>query len=219
MSSDSLWQLALVEKRPYGTMAEPWGQDTGRYEALFIELYAAGERPTLGQLREFVSSRLATPRGSYERAVGELWARRLRKPFSEPRSIRALGQWPTIYPFAVLEGITDTHGLEPIGPRLLRVLKLTARTYLALAEASPGTHSTLDAERALRAAEIALTVWGSTRDRCDDSWWAAAAFGLPPRTVATFSYATRRGRADREAWVERSCVACEAAFPPGCRAE
>ena len=205
-----LWQLAIELTTTDGAISEPWGRDRARMEALLAELYLVGERPARRDVRAFMRLRWAVQSQYFQDAILGAWSRRLSRPLHTPRSITAERGWPWAYPFLHLEAIVQEHRLEPIGPRLLRVLTVAAGAYLGSAEDAPGSDESLEAERALQSAAQALRVWGWTRDRDPDWTWSARVFALPRQR---FNIATRRGRADHGDWLARPRRHDEAEFP------
>lgn len=203
-----LWQAAIEWLRRTGVTAEPWGQDRGRVEEVFAELYVLGERPSANEVRAYLES-LGIAAGRWGREVLRLWRKRLRRPTVR---LRKRSSWA--YPFAVLDSLVETHGLRPIDERLLDALAAAASEYLWLAESEPGSPRVDEARAVLELTSQAVDWRGLSRDRPDDRGWpSVTSRRRGPDTFA--EHHTRAGGTRRREREERLRRKYEADFPAG----
>jgi hypothetical protein len=185
-----LWEATFNYIVECDVTSAPSGQDRGRIEELFAQLYLLGQRPSVVEVRSYLQERWPAQDRGWQSEILKLWRQRLKTPSRQPKSARR-GAWA--YPFVIPETLAREHDLASVPDRLTAALADAAHAYIKAVEAEPGSPDTDVAAAVYALTAQAVRFFALSRDRIDEVDWPSVT--TPPRANDNlFEYATRAGR-------------------------
>lgn len=170
--------------------------DEPKLVSIFLELYAVGERPAVGDMDEYLQHLWPGQSDRMRRYVVSFWKRVLNNPEHRFRCLSKSWSWRS--PFLILDRVAEREDLASCRDRLLEQVHLAADAYNSALVASPVSVEADAALRRLAFAVRAFTIWGVTRDAHPEGHWRGNIFQLPEDPLREFEWRTNRGRARRE---------------------